>query len=268
MRPLWPIYLLLFSSLIASAQSLELANSINLPAERSSVVIDQFGKIYLIEGGDLTKLNSQLENQGSFSDPAWGQISHLSVLNPMNPLLFYRDYGQVRILDNRLNESQSFNLFDLGLIDPTLVGQSDEESIWVFDQSLNQLLRVDLRSLKILNRSLNLSQILPDSVKYVALACGFNRNVLRSESGHYLVFDAFGSLDQTLLRKGNPVSFTLSANQILALYPTGLLEIIPLSGGKVQKILLPERQSLQEVYAWGDHIYIWAGAKLYHYLLN
>lgn len=250
------------------AQDLSLKNSLKLPQPEASLVVDRFGKMYFISESDLTKLSPQLQNEGSFSDLAWGEISTLSVLNPMNPLLFYRDYGQVRILDNRLNESQMFSLFDLGLIDPTLVGQSDEQSIWVFDQSLNQLLRIDLRKLEIVNRSLNLNQILPDSVKLVALECAFNRNVLLSEEGHFLIFDAFGTLLKTLAQKDQPLDFTLAKNKILALYSTGMIEIIPLDGSETTKLILPQRDQLREIYAWGDQVYIWAGQELYHYLLN
>lgn len=156
--------------------------------------LDQFGHWYRLEGEKLSKLKDQGQTEvAAFSLPLLGAPQQIELLNPMNPLLFFDDFNQILILDNRLNELRRIDLMEAGFIDPILIAQSEADQVWLYDQVMDRLLRFQLQSQDLLAQSLNITQLIEREEEVIALYSSFNRVLLEVAGVGVLVFDAQGS---------------------------------------------------------------------------
>ncbi len=163
--------------------------------------IDQFSNIYGIRFDQLRKYDSNGKIIFEYSNPLLGSIHSLSALDPLNLLLFYKDQAQITTLDNRLNESTAIQLIDIGLNDVQLVSQSDENFVWVYDQATDRLYRLDLNRASISNKSLNITQLVQLENQPTQLESTYDNVFLNIPEKGILIFDATGSLLQTVALK-------------------------------------------------------------------
>jgi hypothetical protein len=101
---------------------------------------DQLGNIYVSKGPSLTRLNNQGNMSGDFRSVLPGNISFVDASNPLQILLFYRDYNQIIFLDRNMTEKgATVFLNDLGIENAELVCTSARGGIWVLDWSSRHL---------------------------------------------------------------------------------------------------------------------------------
>ena len=146
------IALLISLSLASNAQELTLVNNYPLAKQVDQLAIDQFGTQYLVLNNELRKRNKQGKFEASFSDPIQGQIAGIDLLNPLNPIIYYRSSNLLRVLDNRLNSFQEFNL-SMYFQDPAFIAASAEDNIWLYNQNTDRIEKFSLRESKVINRS-------------------------------------------------------------------------------------------------------------------
>lgn len=229
--------LALFSLNTFSQIELDLVQKLNLKHDCDNFGVDQFGNIYLIKGDELLKLDSKGKELYAFSDPLYGNITSVDALNAMNPLVFYDDVNQLRILDNRLNDVLSFDLLEAGFIDPTLVAYSDQENIWFYDQILDRLARFEPTQNKITDQSLVIAQINNKQIRPIALLSSFNRVLLVIPNVGIMVFDPQGSYVKTIALPD--FEFLAFSNKtIIALNRNGLISEYTLDTDKINHGIL------------------------------
>jgi hypothetical protein len=249
---------LLFSGLLcftANAQlNFTLVKTLEVKAGANFVRADQFSNIYLVYDEELVKLSPTGKKLYSYSDPLYGDISNVDALNAMNPLVFYNDVNQLRLVDNRLNESQAYNLLDAGFIDPAFVAYTDEDNVWIYDQVQDKLVRYNLRHQEVTAQSQVITQITNTESKPSGLYCSFNKVVLEIPGHSALIFDALGAYQTTL---------SLSENTQVSFYNLSLLSISKQGGVALHNLknnqkrigLLPEKDFLS-MYFEGNLIYL------------
>lgn len=207
-------------------------------AERMDV--DQYGAYYLVQDSRLQKIDPRQKKELNYSNMMLGSISEVDALNPLAPLLFYEPVNTLVLLDNRLNESQTLNLLDLGLSDPQLVVYSDRERLWVYDQSRDQLLRFHLGRETIVSRSVNITQVTQLESKPSALFSSFDRVILYAPEVGALVFDSQGSFSRKLeIPPGSQLAY--HNYRLVSVGPKGKLLLFDLKRGTRELGLLPER---------------------------
>ena len=195
--------LYIFSALVVSGifQQREPENTFSLK-NTDYFTIDQFRNIYQVRFDQLKKLDKDGQTVFEYSNPLLGSIHSLSALDPLKLLLFYKDQAQITTLDNRLNESTAIKLIDMGLNDVQLVSQSDQDNVWVYDQATDRLYRINLNNASLSNKSLNITQLTGLENKPLQLESTYERVFLNVPEKGILVFDATGSLLQTVATKG------------------------------------------------------------------
>ncbi|NBL63840.1 hypothetical protein GV828_01355 [Flavobacterium sp. NST-5] len=105
---------------------------------------DHFGNLYGIFGNEFRKIapNSTL----FYKNVALGKISRADLQNPLQIVLFYRNFTSVVLLDNQLNESLRINFSELETpLNPDAVGLAAQNRLWVFDLLTQKLGLYDLR---------------------------------------------------------------------------------------------------------------------------
>jgi len=256
-----------FGPVLLSAQlSFTPLKTIPIPKGATLLTADQFGNLYLAYDEELKKLSPQGKELYSYSDPLYGDISAIDALNAMNPLLFYNDVNQLRLVDNRLNESQAYNLLEAGFIDPTLVAYTDEDNIWIYDQIQDRMIRYNLRHSKSTAQSQVITQITNSENQPEALFCSFNYLLLKLPNTGVLVFDALGAYQKTINLSGKPM-MSFYNKSLLTISEKGGVNLYDLSTDQKELGLLPET-GMRQIYFEGSKIYLLFNQEVKVYQLN
>ncbi|WP_421752324.1 hypothetical protein [Croceimicrobium sp.] len=248
-------------------QELERLHSIQLKAQADFIEVDQFGSIYLVLDNELRKLNNKGEYQASYSDPLQGSISDVDLLNPMNPIVYFQNSNELRILDNRLNQSRELNLA-YTFNDPSSIAAAAENSIWLYDQNADQMIRYSFVENRILNRSPIISQILnDDQAEVLSFKAGFDQLVVhikQAEKESFLLFDAQGSFQKKLALSASLSSYSYFNQKLSVLLSNGLLRIYNLNFQNHWDLICPV-ESARQVFYFHPQLYLYDGDKLHQY---
>jgi len=103
---------------------------------------DNFRSHYSIKDNVFIK---QSENQTwEYKNVAFGKITSVDIINPLQIVLFYEQFNSAVILDNQLNEIQRINFSD---IDTSLIvskiGLSGQNQFWLYNSISQKLLLYD-----------------------------------------------------------------------------------------------------------------------------
>lgn len=157
----------------------------------SLISTDQLGNCYAASGSELMKLDINGKHLLTFSRKDYGNITQLDTRDPLRLLLFYRDFGVLRILDNQLGEQSVLDLRASGINDAGAVVSAIDDGLWIFDRISNQLLRYDSR-LQQQRMALDLFQLLGHPVSATGLQAAGDWLLLTEEKQCYL-FDRYGT---------------------------------------------------------------------------
>lgn len=111
----------------------------------AGVALDNLDNLYVLSStGQLKKFNGNGDSVGVFNGMrAYGKLQAVDVTNPLRPLLFYKDFSTVVVLDRFLANRVSLDLRKHNILQPTAIGLSYDNNIWIFDQYDNKLKKVD-----------------------------------------------------------------------------------------------------------------------------
>lgn len=106
---------------------------------------DQFGAQYFITNNVFSKYADG--KRLDYNNLSIGTIAHADITNPLMPVLFYRDFNTVVLLDSQLNEIQEikFNEQD-NPMELWAAGLAAQNRLWLFDGLSQQLLLYDFNA--------------------------------------------------------------------------------------------------------------------------
>ena len=202
----------LFIGFAFRTSDIKLVTSIDSAA--SYITTDNLGNLYLIVNNELRKYDSDGNILKTFSDKSHGALAFVDVSNPLQILLFYRDFRQIVFLDNMLSiKGDAIMLDNIGLQQPLLACSSYENGFWIYDEQDFQLIRFD-KNLQKTNQSGNLSQLTGIEIKPNFLNEAGDKIYLNDPENGILVFDKYGTYAKMLpFKKLN--SFQIKENNIV-----------------------------------------------------
>lgn len=226
--------------LISAIDSYELITKIAF-SNKPFVTTDKMGNAFVILGRQLLEFDKIGKPLGTFSRSNLGDLQSIDASNPLKLLLFYPDFAQLVILNNKLAEQATINLRNSGINQPVLACVSDNGGYWIFDGEDDQLKKLDL-SLQISSQSGNLTQSIGLKLhpNYI-LEEGNNVYMNDFENGIF-VFDQFGTYYKTLPFKGLN-NFQVVEDIILYLKDNRLYKYNSKTATDVE-VLLPPHDSL------------------------
>lgn len=129
------------SIIIAQAQETslhaELLHSFNAGTDRY-IGTDNFGYTYTIGNNEFRKQKNGKTTR--FKAVTLGDIYSVDLQNPLQIVLFYKDFNTVVLLDNQLNETTRINFSQLNQpIVAEGVGLASQNRIWVYDTNTQQV---------------------------------------------------------------------------------------------------------------------------------
>lgn len=198
----------------------------------ANVALDNLNNLYIISStGQLKKFNSHGDSVGVFNGiRAYGMLSAIDVTNPLKPLLFYKDFSTVVVLDRLLANRAGLNLRRFNILQPTAIALSYDNNIWVFDQYDNKLKKLDENG-NLLLETTDLRQVFDQSISPQKI---FNDNglvyLVDSAKGVF-VFDNYGSFKRKIEAKDwrqidvyNGKLVRLGNNEIIVYNPATFME--------------------------------------------
>lgn len=250
MRKLCVITLLLIC-IAFRAEDFTLIKTIS--AKATFITTDNLGNLYLAVNNELQKYNSDGNLLKTYSNKYQGNLEFADVSDPLKILLYYKDFRQAVFLDNMLSPKGDPVLLDnLGVLQPTLICNSYENGLWIYDQQDFQLVRFD-KNLVMSNQSGNIVQLTGMEINPDFMSEAGNKVYLGDADKGILIFDKFGTYSGMLPIK-NLFSFQIAEDNIIYSEKNNLIRY-NLKTFESETIILPAKSVINARYE-KDRIYI------------
>ncbi|MEO1627950.1 MAG: hypothetical protein AAFV25_22565 [Bacteroidota bacterium] len=159
---------------------------------------DKLQQCYAISPtNELIKYNREGKELFRYNNNWLGELAIVDATNPFNLFLYYPEYMTVITLDRTLNETSTYNFFDLDLTDVQAAGMSNDNNIWLYDNIRFTLKKID-RQGNVLLESNNLNLAIGHSIDPNFLVERNNQVYLNDPELGILVFDNFANYLHTL----------------------------------------------------------------------
>ncbi|NTW32769.1 MAG: hypothetical protein HGB12_09115 [Bacteroidetes bacterium] len=215
------LFFLFFACIAFKSSDYTLIKTINYQA--SYITTDNLGNLYTLSGNELKKYDSNGNLLKTFSDKTHGNISFVDVSNPLKILLYYHDFRLILFLDNMLSIcGDALSIDNMNIIQGTLVCNSYENGLWIYDQQDFQLIRFD-KNRKMSNQSGNIAQLTGVEIKPVYMFESGNMVYLNDTANGIFVFDKYGTYSKTLPFK-NINNFQIINDNIIYMSGTKLIK--------------------------------------------
>ena len=111
----------------------------------ADAAMDNFGNLYIISSkGQIKKYTPSGDSVGVYNQVRkFGNLYSLDVSNPLKLILFYKEFSTVVVLDRFFAPLATIDLRKYSILQPSAVGLSYDNNIWVFDAYDNKLKKID-----------------------------------------------------------------------------------------------------------------------------
>ncbi|RYZ21260.1 MAG: hypothetical protein EOO16_13755 [Chitinophagaceae bacterium] len=187
---------LLFATTTTKAQdSFRLLRTV--PVAATDFAVDQLDNLYLLTpGGLLKKYGPAGDSVAVFNNVRrFGRIEGLDVSNPLRPLLFYKDFSTIVMLDRFLAQKSVLDLRRQGIAQASAAATAYDNNIWVFDAVEGKLKKLD-ESGRELQSTPDLRQLLGYSFQPEKIVDEDNSVYLFDPKAGVLRFDYYGTLQK------------------------------------------------------------------------
>lgn len=253
--------LILFVLCCAATGDYHQINSIPF-SNLSFLTTDKLGNTYVIIGNQLLQFDPNGKPIANFSRNNLGSIRSIDASNPMKILMFYPDFAQLVVLNNKLAEQSSINLRASEINQPIVACGSENGGYWIYDNDDDQLKKLDL-NLQIAYQSGNLTQVLGYKVQPRFLTEGSGFVYMSDPENGILVFDLFGTYYKLLPFKGL-MSFQVIDQNILFVKENKLFRYDSKTAAE-QEVLLPVHDSILNARIEGQQLYLLTSDSLSFY---
>jgi hypothetical protein len=106
--------------------------------------VDQLGNIFILdENQKLTKYDKNGIRKYEYNDQRLGTITNIDLSNPLNILLYYRDQGMIRLLDNTLSEIKTIFLYNSNkFTNVEVAAWTNDNHFWIYDKNIQKIFKV------------------------------------------------------------------------------------------------------------------------------
>ncbi|TVR70100.1 MAG: hypothetical protein EA408_11705 [Marinilabiliales bacterium] len=232
-------------------------------APSSHFYTDHLENIYFIDGHRIIRINAATGRRVEYSPLPTSPVTSADVSNPMQLLLFYRDFNFARFLDNNLTPLRpALNFSELGIEQALLACTSGRGGLWVFSDREHRLVYFD-QQLRNTHRSIIISNITGGGEKPVYMTESQNRLFLHIPRKGILVFDRYASYLRTVPYDG-PVRFQVSGNRIIW-FGEGGMAVMNIETGEKGKLELPGEIVADDARLQPDRLYVLSEGRIHVY---
>ncbi len=257
MKKILSVLLLIGYFLTGYAQQyLSPKDSIDLQTDQF-IGIDSYGAVYHSKKNIFYKSWNNREWQ--YGDFALGEITSVSILNPLKIILFYESSNSVVIIDKYLTEIDRINFNTITEFKSvSSVSAANDNNLWVFDTNTQQIALFDTTTDKTLINTQPINKI-PTLQRSNFNYCWVLTPGILSQ------FNIYGSL---IARHENIdfIDFTTINNDLIALKEDGLY-YVSTATAEMEKLNLPEIP-IKQFYVTNEILYIYSQSMIYSFDLT
>ena len=188
----------------------------------ADAVMDNLDNLYLISSaGQIRKFNANGDSVAIYSQARnFGKLFSIDVTNPLQPLLFYKDYSTVVLLDRFLANRTSIDLRRFNILQPGAVGISYDNNIWVYDEWDNKLKKIN-ESGNLLLTTVDFRTAFNEPVRPQKIIDNNSLVYLADTASGVFVFDNYGTYKKKIAAK-NWQSISVKDNYIIRTNATSI----------------------------------------------
>lgn len=169
------------------------------PARVKQVEVDPLGSVYLLDKiNKLTRYNTINNTKTEYVDNRLGNIDDFDTRNPLNIMVFFRQYSIVKFLDNTLSpikvialqENESFQ-------NVSAACTTNDNKLWVFEENQQRFYKVD-DNLQVIAETNRLSDLGLQKIQVVKMRENNNKLVVLIKNEGLFVFDNFGQFQKKI----------------------------------------------------------------------
>lgn len=236
------VLILLLGQLPLKAQY-QLVNQFNVDAK--AVFMDHLDQIYVLRtDAELLKYNTKGQLLARYNNKRYGPISGIDVSDPLRVKLFYSNFQQLVLLDNRLTQLGNRSFANIGFTQVQAIATSSDQSLWLFDYSTQQLIKLNVAN-TVEARSANLSQLLGQMLSARQLFADDDFLYLLVQDGLVYQFDRFGAFIATL--PIGPIDNLAVRNQSLFFVKNSVIQEFGLKENKQNNLQMPALSAVSQV---------------------
>jgi hypothetical protein len=144
----------------------------------------------------------------------YGKLYTIYVSNPLKLLLFYKDFSTVIILDRFLANQSTLDLKRFSVLNPSAIGNSYDNNIWVYDEYDNKLKKLDVQGNKLLETA-DFRTVFSQSFSPQKIISDNSLLYLADTANGVFVFDNYGSFKKKIPVK-NWQTIAIANNYIIS----------------------------------------------------
>jgi len=154
---------------------------------------DKLGNCYVYANHQLKKYSSKGTAVAQYNRLDLGNVYTIDASDPMQILLFYKDYNQLVFLDSKLSQiGKSVPLDEINLSDVSAVCKSKQQAVWIYDKYEHKLLHYNMYQ-KIVDQTINLDRFSQHIGEINFMIENGDALYLNQQNKSILVFDQFGN---------------------------------------------------------------------------
>lgn len=235
------------------SSSIQLLKRINV--ESNYFTTDNLAQFYVVRNNDqLIKYNAQGDSLFQFNNHQNGELAIIDATDPFNLLLYYPDFMKVVTLDRTLSPSSEYNLFELDIVDIPAIGMSNDNNIWIYDNTSFTLKKID-RNGKLVVESENLSFQLKTWLQPNFILERDNFVYVNDPFQGIFIFDLFGKYVKTLDITGLE-DFQIQEKNLIYQKETSLISFNMTTLNEVTIPLPLEVEAVDQVYIQRNFLFV------------
>jgi hypothetical protein len=181
----------------------------------ADATMDNLDNLYLISTtGQVRKFNANGDSAGIYNQTRnYGKLYSIDVSNPLKPILFFKDFSTIVLLDRFLSNRGVLDLRKLNILQPGAVGLAYDNTIWVFDEYDNKLKKIDDQGNKLLETA-DFRTALNTTIRPQKIINDNGLVYLADTASGVFVFDNYGSFKKKIALK-NWSSLLIKENYLI-----------------------------------------------------
>ena len=182
----------------------------------ADVAMDNLDNLYIISStGQIKKLNAAGDSVGIYNQTKnYGKLYSIDVSNPLKLLLFYKEFSTIVILDRFLANQSTVDLKKFSVLNPSAIGNSYDNNIWIYDDYDSKLKKIDEQGNKLLETA-DFRTVFNQSISPQKIINDNGLVYLADTSNGIFVFDNYGSFKKKIPVK-NWQSIAIANNNIIS----------------------------------------------------
>lgn len=181
----------------------------------AGAALDNLENLYIISStGQIKKFDANGDSTGIFNQVKnFGKLFSIDVSNPLRPLLFYKDFSTVVLLDRFLANRSVLDLRQYDILRAGAVGLSYDNNIWVFDEYDSKLKKIDEQGNKLVETP-DFRTVFNETVRPQKIINTNGFVYLADSANGVFVFDNYGTFKKKIPTK-NWQSLAVKENYLI-----------------------------------------------------